>query len=88
MLGLFGLVTGLGLVSANSNALALSQQGQRAGTASALQGAIQFLICLIVVPISHSFNFNPLMNLSMIIMLCTMLALILTMIYQKKFHTI
>ncbi|MCS4296711.1 MULTISPECIES: Bcr/CflA family multidrug efflux MFS transporter [Acinetobacter] len=88
MLGLFGLVAGLGLVSANSNALALSQQGQRAGTASALQGAIQFLICLIVVPISHSFNFNPLMNLSMIIMLCTMLALILTMIYQKQFHTI
>ena len=38
----FGYLTGLGAITPNSSALALAEQGERAGTASALMGTLQF----------------------------------------------
>ena len=42
MTGLFLAVAGIGLTAPNSTALAMSMQGRRAGTASALMGSVQF----------------------------------------------
>lgn len=42
MLGLFFVVSGVGFTSPNATAISLAAQGQRAGMASALLGALQF----------------------------------------------
>lgn len=42
MFGLFFVVSGVGLTGANATAIALAEQGTRAGMASALLGALQF----------------------------------------------
>ncbi|HQV41090.1 MAG: Bcr/CflA family multidrug efflux MFS transporter [Moraxellaceae bacterium] len=42
--GLFIFITSLGFISPNASAAALAHQGHRAGTASALMGAIQFAL--------------------------------------------
>lgn len=42
LVGLFLAVAGIGLTAPNSTALAMSQQGRQAGSASALMGSLQF----------------------------------------------
>lgn len=42
--GLFIFIASLGFISPNASAAALTHQGRRAGTASALMGALQFLL--------------------------------------------
>ena len=42
MLGLFLAISGIGLTGPNAMALAMSKQGARAGTASAIMGSMQF----------------------------------------------
>ena len=42
LLGFFGYLASLGCIMPNASALALSRQGHRAGTASALMGTLQF----------------------------------------------
>ncbi|HET8731297.1 MAG TPA: multidrug effflux MFS transporter [Moraxellaceae bacterium] len=42
--GLFVYITSLGFISPNASASALAQQGHQAGTASALMGALQFML--------------------------------------------
>ncbi len=49
--GLFVAVSSVGLVSPNTNALAMSPHGERAGTASALLGVVQFLTGAVVPPL-------------------------------------
>jgi len=71
MFGLFGVVAGVGLIGANSNALALSEQSHRAGSASALQGATQFAMSLSIGLISHTLPFDVLTNLALTIAVCT-----------------
>jgi len=44
MLCFFAFMTSMGLLSPNAMALAMASQGHRAGSASAIMGAIQFLI--------------------------------------------
>jgi len=75
MVGLFGVVAGVGLTGANSNALALAQQGNRAGSASALQGSIQFTLSLCSGLVVHSLMFDVLTNLAIVIVGCTLLSL-------------
>lgn len=84
MIGLFGVVAGVGLTGANSNALALAQQGSRAGSASALQGALQFALSLISGLIVHALMFNALTNLSIVIVGCTLLSLGLVLIISAR----
>lgn len=45
--GLFFAVAGIGLSGPNTMALAMSQQGARAGTASAIMGSMQFFCGLL-----------------------------------------
>lgn len=47
MTGLFLTVSGIGFTGPNAMALAMSEQGARAGTASAIMGSVQFLFGLI-----------------------------------------
>ena len=42
--GLFVFISSLGFVSPNASAAALAHQGRKAGTASALMGALQFVM--------------------------------------------
>lgn len=86
MVGLFGVVAGVGLTGANSNALALAQQGNRAGSASALQGSIQFTLSLCSGLVVHSLMFNVLTNLAVVIVGCTLtsLGLILVITLRNK----
>ena len=49
---LFGLVGSLGLIFPNGTALALAQQKQAAGTASALIGLLQFALGAVVPPLA------------------------------------
>ena len=86
MIGLFGVVAGVGLTGANSNALALAQQGNRAGSASALQGSIQFTLSLCSGLVVHSLMFNVLTNLALVIVGCTLtsLGLILVITLRNK----
>lgn len=84
MLGLFGIVASIGLVSANSNALAMLQQGKLAGSASALQGALQFLISFTIVPMSHTLGLPPLLNLSLTVVACTLIGFLLALWLNNK----
>ncbi|MDE2421563.1 MAG: multidrug effflux MFS transporter [Gammaproteobacteria bacterium] len=74
MVGLFGVVAGIGLTGANSNALALAQQGNRAGSASALQGSVQFTLSLCSGLVVHSLMFNVLTNLAIVIVSFTLIS--------------
>ncbi len=84
MIGLFGVVAGIGLVGANSNALALAQQGSRAGSASALQGTLQFTLSLISGLMVNLLMFNVLTNLALVIVSCTVISLGLVLMTAAK----
>lgn len=84
MVGLFGVVAGIGLIGANSNALALAQQGSRAGSASALQGALQFALSLCSGLVVHALMFNVLTNLALVIVCCTFISLGLVLIIAAR----
>lgn len=84
MVGLFGVVAGIGLVGANSNALALAQQGNRAGSASALQGSLQFTLSLIAGLLVNALMFSVLTNLALVIVLCTSISLGLVLMIAAR----
>jgi MFS transporter, DHA1 family, multidrug resistance protein len=84
MVGLFGVVAGIGLVGANSNVLALAQQGSRAGSASALQGTLQFSLSLISGLAVNALMFNELTNLALVIVFCTVTSFGLVLIVAAR----
>jgi DHA1 family bicyclomycin/chloramphenicol resistance-like MFS transporter len=84
MVGLFGVVAGIGLTGANSNALALAQQGSRAGSASALQGSLQFALSLCSGLVVHGLMFNVLTNLALVIVGCTFISFGLVLIISAR----
>jgi DHA1 family bicyclomycin/chloramphenicol resistance-like MFS transporter len=84
MVGLFGVVAGVGLTGANSNALALAQQGSRAGSASALQGSLQFSLSLCSGLVVHGLMFNVLTNLALVIVGCTLISFGLVLIISAR----
>lgn len=62
--GLFLAVSGIGLTAPNSTALAMSQQGRQAGSASALMGGLQFLFGLLSGILLNFLPWSALLNLS------------------------
>ncbi|WP_410211574.1 Bcr/CflA family multidrug efflux MFS transporter [Aquirhabdus sp.] len=85
MIGLFGVVAAVGLTGANGNALALSQQGHRAGSASALQGALQFALSLVMGLVVHGLMFSILANLALVIVTCAFMSFgFVTLIIMKN----
>lgn len=71
MIGLFMTVSGIGFTGPNSTALAMSQQGARAGTASAIMGSVQFSFGLLSGVILNFLIATPLMNMGILMLIFT-----------------
>lgn len=67
--GLFLAVAGIGLTAPNSTALAMSQQGRQAGSASALMGGLQFFFGLLSGLLLNFLPGSALLNLSIAMLL-------------------
>ena len=85
MLGLFMAVAGIGFTGPNAMALAMSQQGARAGTASALMGSVQFSSGLLGGLMLNFMPWNALLNMGILMVLFTLLGLtaIFTIVRQQ-----
>ena len=71
MLGLFLTVSGLGFTGPNAMALAMSGQGARAGTASAIMGSGQFAVGLMVGVLLNFLVWNSLLNMGIMMLMQT-----------------
>ena len=71
MSGLFFVVSGIGLTGPNAMALAMSQQGARAGTASAIMGSMQFACGLLGGVILNFFVWKASLNMGIMMVLFT-----------------
>ena len=71
MVGLFFTVSGLGFTGPNAMALAMSEQGARAGTASAIMGSMQFAVGLFGGLMLNLLIWNPLLNMGMMMVIFT-----------------
>lgn len=69
MTGLFLAVSGLGMTGPNAMALAMSQQGSRAGTASAIMGSMQFACGLLADVLLNFLIWNALFNMGLMMLL-------------------
>ncbi|MAK32338.1 multidrug effflux MFS transporter [Acinetobacter sp.] len=69
MTGLFLAVSGLGMTGPNAMALAMSQQGSRAGTASAIMGSMQFACGLLAGVLLNFLIWNALVNMGLMMLL-------------------
>jgi DHA1 family bicyclomycin/chloramphenicol resistance-like MFS transporter len=76
---LFVVVSGLGFVMPNSTALALADHPEAAGTASALLGAIQFVVGAAAAPLVGAFAGGTPMPMAVVIAASGLLALIALM---------
>lgn len=71
MFGLFFAIAGIGLTGPNAMALAMSQQGARAGTASAIMGSMQFACGLLGGIILNFLVWSALFNMGLLMLLFT-----------------
>ncbi|MCU4414782.1 multidrug effflux MFS transporter [Acinetobacter sp. WU_MDCI_Axc73] len=71
MVGLFFTVSGLGFTGPNAMALAMSEQGARAGTASAIMGSMQFAVGLFGGLMLNMLIWNPLLNMGVMMVIFT-----------------
>ena len=68
LLGMFLVVSAVGFTGPNATALALSEQRDRAGAASALLGSVQFGFGLMAGVILHYLDWSILTNMSLVMM--------------------
>ena len=71
MSGLFLVVSGIGLTGPNAMALAMSKQGARAGTASAIMGSMQFACGLLGGVILNFLSWKASLNMGIMMLLFT-----------------
>lgn len=71
MIGLFMTVAGIGFTGPNSMALAMAQQGARAGTASAIMGSVQFAFGLFSGVILNFLIGTPLLKMGALMLIFT-----------------
>lgn len=71
MLGLFFSVSGIGFTGPNAMALAMSEQGSRAGTASAIMGSMQFACGLLGGVVLNFLVWNHLLNMGILMLAFT-----------------
>lgn len=76
MFGMFVVVSSIGLSGPNAMALAMAEQGARAGTASAIMGSMQFMSGLVGGVLLNFLIWNELLNMAIIMLLCSGGALI------------
>ena len=68
MVGLFFTVSGIGFTGPNAMALAMSKQGERAGTASAIMGSAQFTCGLVGGILLNFLMFNHVLNMGILML--------------------
>ncbi|AOA57411.1 Bcr/CflA family drug resistance efflux transporter [Acinetobacter larvae] len=73
MLGMFLAVAGIGLTGPNSMTLAMSKQGERAGSASALMGSMQFACGLLGGLVLNFLAWSALLNMGILLFFFTLL---------------
>ncbi|QIO06662.1 multidrug effflux MFS transporter [Acinetobacter shaoyimingii] len=73
MLGLFFAVSGIGFTGPNATALAMSQQGARAGTASAIMGSAQFGCGLLGGVLLNFLMWDSLLNMAIMMLMFTLI---------------
>lgn len=71
MVGLFLTISGLGFTGPNAMALAMSAQGSRAGTASAIMGSMQFGVGLLGGVVLNFLEWNSLINMGLMMVILT-----------------
>ena len=85
MLGMFLTVSGIGFTGPNAMALAMSKQGARAGTASALMGSLQFACGLIGGLILNFMLWSALLNMAGVMLIFVVIVLFaLSQIQQEQ----
>ena len=85
ILGMFLTVSGIGLTGPNAMALAMSKQGARAGTASALMGSLQFACGLIGGLILNFMLWSALLNMAGVMLIFVVIVLFaLSQIQQEQ----
>lgn len=86
-LGFFAYMAGVGSLGPTAGAIALSQQGHRAGTASALMGALQFglgTLSGLALSLWHDGSARPLVT---VMAVCGLLGLLLHRLWAQRFAT-
>lgn len=79
-IGMFLAVSGIGFTGPNAMALAMSEQGARAGTASAIMGSMQFACGLLGGVILNFLMWNALLNMGLIMLVFVVVSI--ACIYQ------
>ena len=78
-IGMFLAVSGIGFTGPNAMALAMSEQGARAGTASAIMGSIQFACGLLGGVILNFLVWNALLNMGILMLIFVVITLVAIM---------
>lgn len=84
LLGMFLVVAAIGFTGPNATALALSQQRERAGAASALLGSIQFAFGLIAGTILYHLEWTTLTNMSLVMLSYSLLGLLCVFVLRNR----
>ena len=84
-IGMFLAVSGIGFTGPNAMALAMSEQGARAGTASAIMGSMQFACGLLGGVILNFLMWNALLNMGLIMLIFVVVCI--ACIYQLNRQT-
>ncbi|MBP7880523.1 multidrug effflux MFS transporter [Acinetobacter sp. NIPH 1852] len=88
MVGLFLVVSGIGLTGPNAMALAMSQQGARAGTASAIMGSTQFAFGLLGGVILNFLIWKASLNMGLMMLMFTSVGLLMIFKVGKQQNSI
>ena len=84
MLGMFLAVSGIGFTGPNAMAIAMAQQGARAGTASAIMGSAQFACGLVGGVILNFLLWGALLNMALLMVMFILTGLIAVFAVEKQ----
>ena len=84
MIGLFLAVSGIGLTGPNAMALAMSKQGARAGTASAIMGSMQYACGLVGGVILNFLIWKASLNMGLVMLLFMSLGFFAIVIIKRQ----
>ena len=84
MLGLFMAVSGIGLTGPNAMALAMAEQGARAGTASAIMGSAQFACGLLGGVVLNFLLWGALLNMAILMVFFTLIGFMAIVAVAKQ----
>lgn len=87
MIGLFLAISGIGLTGPNATALAMSKQGSRAGTASAIMGSAQFACGLVAGVLLNFLVWSELLNMGLLMLIFIVSGLFMVMKVSKQINT-